>query len=128
MEVDIGEFFGNQIQQARLGQPLRLVIKIERFEDVSHGRRKRLDVGEEVFLGVVLVAHQLLHVERRRIEEQLPGLPQQKRFGVQSRLLASGEFGQHSGFGGFQHAVQPAQHCERKDDFSVLGLLVVAPQ
>ena len=54
------------------------VWKSKHLEDVAHRRRERLHVGEQVFLDVVLVAHQLLHVERRRVVEQL------------ARLLAAG--------------------------------------
>jgi len=35
--------------------------------EVSHGGRERLNVREQVLL--ILVAHQLLHVERRRVGE-----------------------------------------------------------
>src|SRR5579862_9433380 len=74
------------------------------------------------------IAQQLLHVERRRVEEQLARLPQQERLRVHARLFSCGQFRQHRGLGGLQHAVQPSQHGERQDDLAVLGLLVVAAQ
>ena len=75
MQVDVGELLGHQIQQSGLGQPVDLGMEVEGLEDVAHGGRKRLDVREQVLLDVVLIAHQLLHVEGRRVEEQLTRLP-----------------------------------------------------
>ena len=92
------------------------------------GGRERLDVGEEVFPDVVLVAHQLLHVQARRVVEVLPRLPQQERLGIDLCLLSSGQLGQHCGLGLLEHAVEPSQHGERQDHLAVLGLLVVAPE
>ena len=77
---------------------------------------------------MVLVAHQLLHVERRRVVEELARLAQQERLGIQPGLLALRQLGQHGGLGGLQHAVEPPQHGERQDDLAVFGLLVVAAQ
>lgn len=39
-------------------------------EDVSHRRRKGLDVRVHILGIVVLIAHQLLDVQRRRVVEQ----------------------------------------------------------
>ena len=107
VKVDVGELLGHQIKQLGLGQPVDLGVKIEALENVSHGGRKRLHVGEEVFLDMVLVAHQLLHVQGRRIEEELPRLAQQERLRVQPGLLSGGQLGQHGGLGLLQHAIEP---------------------
>ncbi len=87
VQVDVGELLGHQVEQLGLGQPVDLGVEVEALEDVAHGGRKRLNVGEEVFPDVVLVAHQLLHVQGRRVEEELPRLAQQERLGVQPGLL-----------------------------------------
>ena len=113
VQVDVGELLGDQIEQPGLGQAVDLGVEVEGLEDVAHGGRERLHVGEQVLPDVVLIAHQLLHVERRRVVEKLAGLPQQKRLGIQSRLLSGRQLGQHGGLCGFQHAIQP-KYGERR--------------
>ena len=71
VQVDVGELLGDQVEQAGLGQPVDLGVEVEALEDVAHGRREGLHVGAQVLADVVLVAHQLLHVERRRVVEEL---------------------------------------------------------
>ncbi len=88
VQVDVGELLGDQVEQPGLGEPVDLGVELEALEDVAHGGRERLHVGAEVLADVVLVAHQLLQVERRRVVEELAGLLQQERLGVQPGLLA----------------------------------------
>ena len=128
VQVDGGELLADQIQQPGFREPVDLGVELERLEDVPDGRGERLDVGVEIFLDVVLIPHQLLHVEGRVVEEQLTGLLQQERLGVHLRLLALGVLGQHGGLGFLQHAVESAQHGEWQDHLAVFGLLVVAPE
>ena len=128
VEVDVGELLGHQIKQLGLGQPVDLGVEFEALEDVADRGRKRLHVGEEVFPDMVLVAHQLLHVQGRRVEEVLPGLAQQERLRVEPGLLPGGQFGQHGGLGLLQHAIEPPQHGEWQDHLAIFGLLVVASQ
>ena len=128
VQIDVGELFSHQIEQPGFGEPIDLSMEVEAFEDVPHRGRKALHVGEQIFLDVVLIAHQLLHVQGRRVVKQLPGLAQQERFGIHFGLLPFRQLGQHGRLGGFQHAVQPPQHGERQDDFAVFGLLVIAAQ
>jgi len=49
------------------------------IEDVPNRCRKTLNIGEQVFLDVILVAHKLFHIQRRNVVEALPGLAQQER-------------------------------------------------
>ena len=128
MEVDVGELLGDEVEQAGLGQLVDLGVKLEALENVAHGRRERLHVGAQVFADVVLVAHELLQVERRGVVEELAGLAQQEGLGIQAGRLAGFLLGQHGGLGGFQHAIQAAQDGEGQDDLAVFGLLVVAAQ
>ncbi len=79
MEVDVGELFGDQVEELRLGQPIDLGLEFEPLENIANGRGKALNVGVEVFTDVILVPHELLHVERRRVIEELAGLLEQKR-------------------------------------------------
>jgi hypothetical protein len=72
-----------------LAEPVDLRRELEALEDVAHRRRERLDVGAQVLADVVLVAHQLLQVERRRVVEVLPGLLEQERLGVEPAFLRS---------------------------------------
>ena len=128
VEVDVGELLGDEVEQLGLGEPVDLGVELEALEDVAHRGREGLHVGAQVLADVVLVAHELLQVERRRVVEELAGLPQQEGLGVQPGLLARGQLGEHGGLGGFEHAVEAAQDGERQDDLAVLGLLVVAAQ
>ena len=66
--------------------------------------------------------------KRRRVVEELAGLPQEEGLGVHAGLLALGQFGEHGGLGGLQHAIETAEDGERQDDLAVFGLLVVAAQ
>ncbi len=79
VQVDIGEFIGNLIEQSRLGQAVYLCVEVEALEDVPHRRGECLDVGIEVFADVVLVAHQRFHIQRGGVVEALPGFAQQER-------------------------------------------------
>ena len=128
VQVDVGELLRDEVEQPGLGQPVDLGVEVEPLEDVAHGGRERLDVGAEVLADVVLVAHELLQVQRRRVVEKLAGLPQEERLGVHAGLLALGQLGEHGGLGGFQHAIETAEDRERQDDLAVFGLLVVAAQ
>jgi hypothetical protein len=65
VQVDIGEFLGNQVEQAGLGQTFNLGIEVEALEAVARGQGKALDVRVEVFPDMVLVAEQLAEVEWR---------------------------------------------------------------
>ena len=124
-----GELLRDEIEQPALGEPVDLRVKVEALEDVAHRRRERLHVGAEVFADVVLIAHQLLQVERRRVVEELAGFPQEERLGIQLRpsgLAASSA--STAGLVGFEDAIETPQHRERQDDLAVLGLLVVAAQ
>ena len=129
VQVDVGELLGHQVQQPGLGEPVDLGVEVEALEDVAHGGRERLHVGAQVLADVVLVAHQLLHVERRRVVEELAGLAEQERLGVQAGLLrlrpASAE---HGGLVGSSTQSSRRKHGERQDDLAVFGLLVVAAQ
>jgi len=71
MEVDVGELFGDEVEQAGLGELLDLGVELEALEDVAHGGRERLQIGAEVFADVILVAHELFQVERRGVVEKL---------------------------------------------------------
>jgi len=81
VQVDIGEFLGNQVEQAGLGQTFNLGIEVEALEDVARGQGKALDVRVEVFPDMVLVAEQLAEVEWRCVVEALPSLAYQERQG-----------------------------------------------
>jgi hypothetical protein len=128
VQVDIGELFGDEIEQPGLGQLVDLGVKVEALEDVPHCRRECLHVGSQVLADVVLVAHQLLEVERRRVVEELAGLAQQEGFRVQPGCLAGLLLGKDSDLGRFQHAVEAPQHGEGQNDLAILRLLVVAAQ
>lgn len=64
-------FSGHQVEQTRLRQAINLCVEIEGFEDVANRWRKGLDVGAQVLANVRLIAHQPLHVQRRRVVKKL---------------------------------------------------------
>ena len=128
VEVDVGELLRDEVEQPGLGELVDLGVEVEALEDVAGGGRERLDVGPEVLADVVLVARDPLQAERRGVVEERPRLAQEEGVGVQPGLLPVVLLGQHGSLGGLQHAVEAAQHRERKDDFAIFGLLVVAAQ
>jgi hypothetical protein len=77
---------------------------------------------------VILIAHELFQVERRRVVKEGAALAQQERFGIHLGSSAFGQFRQHGGLGGFQHAIEPTQHGKRQDDLAMFRLLAIAAQ
>lgn len=128
VQVDAGEPLRHLVQQPGLGQALDLGVELEAVEHVAYRWRERLHVAVEVFPDVILVPHELLHVQGGGVAEGLAGPAQEERLGVQAGLGLGRQFGQHGRLGWFQHAVQAAQDGERQDDPAVLGLLVIAAQ
>ena len=59
VEVDGGKLFGDEVEEAGLGQAVDLGVEIEALKDVTHGGREGVHVGAQVFADVVLVAHEL---------------------------------------------------------------------
>jgi hypothetical protein len=88
VQVDVGELLGDEIQEAGLAQPVDLGVEVEALEDVAHCRRERLHVGAQVLGDVHLVAHQPLHVQRRRVVEQQARRAQEEWLGIEAGLLA----------------------------------------
>ena len=76
VEVDVGELFRDEVEQAGFIEPIDLGVEVEALEDVAHRGRERLHVGAQVFADVVLVAHEFLQIERRGVVEKLAGFPQ----------------------------------------------------
>src|SRR5690606_2816806 len=56
------------------------------------------------------------------------GFAEQEGLGVELGLGPFLQFRQDGGLGGFEYAVEPAEHGERQDDPAVLGLFVIAAQ
>jgi len=75
-----------------------------------------------------MMADELFQVQDGRIVEALPGLAQEKRFGIEPRLLLVGQLRQHHRLSRLKDAIETAQNGERQDDLAVIGLLVVAAQ
>ena len=128
VQIDLREPLGDEVEQLVLGQPVDLGHKVEPLEDVTDGGGEPLNVGVKVLGDVVLIAHELVHIEPRHIGEALTRLAQDERLRVQPRLLFLRVFGQHRGLSGFQNAVQTPQDGKGQDDLAVIRLLVVAAQ
>jgi hypothetical protein len=88
VQVDVRELLGHQVEQPGLVEPVDLRVEVEALEDVAHRRRERLDVLAQVLADVVLVAHQLLQVERRRVVEVLPDFLSRNGSGFKPALSA----------------------------------------
>src|SRR5271154_6364413 len=78
---------------------------MSRIENIADSGREALNVGLKVLGDVVLVTHELGHVERRHVGEALPRLAQDKRLRVQPGFLLLGVFGEHGRLGRLQDAV-----------------------
>lgn len=128
VQVDGGEFLGDEVEQSRLVEAVDLGVEVEALEDVAHGGRKGLHVGAEVFADIVLVAHQLLQVERRGAVEESTRDLEEEGLRVQLRLFPLRLLRQHGVLGGLQHTVQTAEDGKGQDDLALFGLLVVATQ
>lgn len=126
VEVDPGELLSDLIQQPRLRQLVQLNGELESLEDVPHVRREALDVGIEVLADVVLVAHELAHVEGRDVVEGLASLAEHERLRVEPLGRLGRMFRQDGILRRLQHTIEPPQDGEGEDDLAVVGLLVVA--
>lgn len=128
MQVDIGELFGDQVEQPVAMESFNLGVKLEAFEDVADLFRKAVDVREQVFVDMVLVSHQLFEVEGGVIIEIVPCLSTEEGFRVDVGFFALGFFLEDGCFRRFQDAVQPTQDGEREDDFAIFRLFVIAAE
>ena len=72
----------------RLAQPVHLLGEAEAIENVTHGGGEAADICGEVGEQVVLVAHERLQVEGRRVDEAELGDTQQEGFGSSGSMAA----------------------------------------
>jgi len=128
VQVDLGELLDHLIKQAGFGQPVNLGRKLEPFKDVADVGRKGLDVVVKVGPDVVLIAHQLFHVERRDVVEGLPCLAQKEGDRIDPLGGSGGMFGKDRILGRRKDAVEAAQDGQGQDDLGIIRLLVIAAQ
>ena len=128
VQVNVGEFLGDEIQQAGFGEFINLGVKLEALKDVTHGGGKCLEIRAQIFTDVVLITHELFQVEGRGVVKELAGFAQQERLGVDLGGGAFLQLREHGSFGAFQHAIQSAQDGERQDDLAIFRLFVIAAQ
>ena len=128
VHVDAREPLRDQIEQLVLVKPLDRPAELEVLKDGTHIRREALDVAVEVGADIVLVAHELAHVERRDVVEVETGLALDEGLEGDLGRLLGGELLEGGLFGWGEHAVQAAQDREREDHATVLALLEVTPQ
>lgn len=128
VQVDIGKFLRHLVEQPGFGKAIDLGVEIEALENIAHRWRKFLNIFVEIFLDVVLIAHQFFYVHRRGVVETLPGLAQHIDIRVHTLFHLRGIFGKHGGLGCFQNAVEAAQHGERQNHLAIFRLLVVTTQ
>ena len=128
MEVDLGELADHLIQQVCLGELFDLCVEAELFDDVAGALGEASDVGTEVCCDLVGVVEQFGDRELAGVVELLARHLAKDRVDIVDATLHLRESVEHSVFGGFQHAVQAADHREGHDHLAVFRLLVVAPQ
>jgi hypothetical protein len=126
VQVDACEPLGDEVEQLVLGEPVDVGHEVEPLENITNGGREALNVCVEILGNVVLIAHELAHVERRHVGEALSGLAKDERLRVQPGGLLLGVLGKDRPLGGLQNAVQTPQDGEGQDDLAVIRLLVVA--
>ena len=127
-QVDLRELRHHQIQQVVVVEAVDLHIEVELLHDVAGRLREPRDVVAQVPGHVVGIAQQRVERVPGHVHERLIGHLLQQRLAVAQCLRQVRHGLQHLGLGRLQHAVQPAQHRQRKDHPPVLGLLVHAPQ
>jgi hypothetical protein len=76
VQVNRGELLCYQIKQVALVQAFHLGMEVKALEDVPHGGGEALDVTEQVVADVILIPHQLFHVQRGDVVETLASLAQ----------------------------------------------------
>lgn len=128
MEVDLGELADHLIQQIGFGEFLDLGVEAELLDDVARTFGETGDVGAQVRRDLVGVVKQFGEGELAGVVELLAGHLAEHWVDVVDAALHLLVAVEHSIFGGFEHAVEAADHRERHDDLAVFGLLVVAPE
>ena len=123
-QVEVGELRHHQVEQVAVVEPVDLHVEVELVDDVAGRLGEPRDVVAQVGGHVVGIAEQRGEGVLGGVEERLAGELGQQRIAVLERVGQPPHRSQHLLFGGLQHAVQPAQHRERKDDPAVLRLLV----
>lgn len=103
-------------------------VEVEALENVPHRGRETPEVGEQIFPDVVLVAHELLQVERGGVVKELARFLEEKGLGIQPGSIALLLFSKHFRFGGLEDAVKAAEDSEGQDDLAVIGLLVITTE
>ena len=114
MQVDRGELLAHQVQQLGLVQPLDRDREVEVLEDRTHIGCEALEVAVQIGTDVVLVAHEPAHVQRRDVVEIQARLALDERLEVDARPPLVVVLGERGFLGGGQHAVETAQHGERR--------------
>ena len=128
VQVEAGEFLGDEIQQPRLVQPLDGGGKIEAGEDVLHVRGKGPDSGLQVMAQVIGVTQQPRQVLGEEIEKGLPGrTPDEFHKGQFGRGFCV-VFGEGRRPRGGEHAVETPEDGKGQNHPSIFRLLEVAPE
>ncbi len=128
VEIDLGELGHDQVEQVGPVEPGDLGVEVELVEDVSGPGRESRDVGPEVGGQLGRIVQDRGEVKWMDVVELLFGYGAQNWLDVLDGALDPGEPFDHLRLGGGQHAVEAPEHCQREDDLSILGLLVVTAQ
>jgi len=105
-----------------------LSVEAELLDDVARTLGEPGDVRAQVRSDLVRVVEQLGERELAGVVELLAGHLAEHQVDVVDAALHLLVAVKHGVFGGFQHAVQTADHGEGHDDFAVFRLLVIASE
>ena len=128
VKVNLGELADHLLQQVCFGEFLDLGVEAELLDDVARTLGEPGDVGPQVRRDLVGVVEQFGERELAGVVELLAGHLAEHRVHVVDTALHLLIAVEHGVFGGFQHAVQTADHGEGHDDLAVFRLLVIAPE
>ncbi len=125
MQVEAGEFLGDEIQQPRLVQPLDGRGEIEAGKDVLHVPRKCPHVCLQVIAQIVRIAEQSRQVLGEQIEKGLPCRTSDEFHEGQLGCGFCVVFGEGRRPRGGEHAIQSPQDSEGQNHPPIFGLLEV---
>src|SRR5690606_38925261 len=126
MQVDLGEPGNDKVQEVRLVEASNLLFEPEVIHDLLGTWRKALYVTHKVEGDVIWSGQKGLEVELADVVEAVSRNPCEDRLYIlDASALQVFIFTKNLVLGPFQDAIEPSQHRKRKDDATVLRLLVI---
>ncbi len=128
VEIDGGEFFGDEVEEVGFLEAVDLGGEFEAVEDVGDVGREGVQVAEEIGGDVVGVARDGLQVHGRGVVEGVAGGAAEEVLGGGIGVRVFLRFGEHGGFSGGEDAIHAAEDGEGQDDAAVFVGFVFASE